>query len=119
MIVKVNLIKNIFLMFSVLGIAISISGCGKPGSFTNWYPEAETLKGLKRASVQHEIIKDKIDQNKTAVIEKRSNYSSGRWWIDVECDHWAGCFMRCDGPKKQCKKLAEDSSFTVNSISPF
>ena len=119
MIVKTNLIKNIFLMFTVLVIAASISGCGKPGSFTNWYPEAETLKGLKRASVQHEIIKDKIDQNKTAVIENRSNYSSGRWWIDVECDHWAGCFMRCDGPKKQCKKLAEDYSFIVNSISPF
>ena len=119
MILKANLFKSIFLMFSVLVIAISISGCGKPGSYTNWYPEAETLKGLKPAGVQHDIVKDKIDQNKTAVIEDRYNFSSGRWWIDVECDHWAGCFMRCDGPKKQCKKLAEDSSLTVNSISPF
>ena len=119
MIVKNNLIKSIFLMFIVLSITVSISGCGKPGSYTNWYPEAETLKGSKSTSLKHEIIKDKFDQNKTAVIENRSNFSSGRWWIDVECEHWAGCIMRCDGPKKQCKKLAEDSSFTVNSISPF
>ena len=117
--VKIGLINNILLMFSVLVIAVGISGCGKPGSYTNWYPEAETLKGLKSTSVQHEIVRDKFDLNKTATIENRSNFSSGRWWIDVECDHWTGCFMRCDGPKKQCKKLAEDSSFTVNSISPF
>jgi hypothetical protein len=119
MIVKLNLIKNVFLMFSVLVISISVFGCGKPGSFTNWYPEAETLEGLKSLNVPHEVIKDKTDQNKTAVIEDRSNFSSGRWWIDVKCDYWAGCFMRCDGPKKQCKKLAEDSNLTVNSISPF
>jgi len=117
--VKISLSNNILLMFSVLVIAVGISGCGKPGSYTNWYPEAETLQGLKNSSVQHDIVKDKFDQNKTAVIEHRSNFSSGRWWIDVECDHWAGCFMRCDGLKNQCKQLAEDSSFTVNSISPF
>ena len=116
--VKISLINNILLMFSALVIAVGISGCGKPGSYTNWYPEAETVKGLKSSSVLHEIIRDKFDLNKTATIENRSNFD-GRWWIDVECDHWAGCFMRCDGPKKQCKKLAEDSSFTVNSISPF
>ena len=116
--VKTSLINNILLMFSVLLIAVGISGCGKPGSYTNWYPEAETLKGLKNSSVQHEIIKDKFDLNKTATIENKSNFDR-RWHINVECDYWAGCFMRCDGPKKQCKQLAEDSSFTVNSISPF
>ena len=55
--VKVSLIKNIFLIFSVLVIAVGISGCGKPGSYTNWYPEAETLKGLKRASINMILLK--------------------------------------------------------------
>ena len=69
--------------------------------------------------VDHEIILDAVDLNDTVLIKGKDKHSISRWWIDVECDYWASCFMRCDGSKQQCRKLAEDSNLTVNFISPF
>ena len=116
---KVCLTKSLFLAFLSLVFFAGASGCGKPGSLLNWYPKAERLEGKMTSSIDHEIVKDKFDLNDTAQIKGEENHSMSRWWIDVECDYWASCFMRCDGSKKQCRKLAEDSNFTVNSISPF
>ncbi len=27
-------------------------------------------------------------------------------WIFVKCDHWAGCYVRCEGSKNHCRKVA-------------
>lgn len=27
-------------------------------------------------------------------------------WIFVKCDYWAGCYVRCEGGKAQCEKVA-------------
>ena len=116
---KVSVTKSFFLAFLSLVFFAGASGCGKPGSLLNWYPKAERLEGKMTSSIDHEIVKDKFDLNDTAQIKGEENHSMSRWWIDVECDYWAGCFMRCDGSKQQCRKIAEDSNFTVNSISPF
>jgi hypothetical protein len=111
--------KLLFLAFIILALFVGASGCGKPGSALNWYPKAERLEGKVISSVDHEIVEDKFDLNDTAQIKGKEKHLMSRWWIDVECDYWASCFMRCDGPKQQCRKLAEESNFTVNSISPF
>ena len=37
-------------------------------------------------------------------------------WAFVHCDYWAGCYMRCQGPKKICKSIAEKSDLKVISI---
>jgi len=116
---KVKVIMNILMMFVVVVIFTGTTGCGKPGSLLNWYPKAERLEGKMTSNVDHEVVVDAIDLNDTVRIKGEDNHSISRWWIDVECDYWASCFMRCDGSKKQCRKLAEDSDFTVNSISPF
>ena len=116
---KISLIKNVLMMFVVVVIFTGTTGCGKPGSVFNWYPKAERLEGKMTSNVDHEIILDAIDHNDTVLIKGEDKHSISRWWIDVECDYWASCFMRCDGSKEQCRKLAEDSNFTVNSISPF
>ena len=34
-------------------------------------------------------------------------------WAFVCCDYWAGCYMRCQGPKKICKNIAEKSDLKV------
>jgi hypothetical protein len=116
---RIKLIKNVLIMFVVVAVFIGTTGCGKPGSVLNWYPKAERLEGKMTSNVDHEIVIDSVDLNDTVQIKGEGMHSVSRWWIDVECDYWASCFMRCDGSKKQCRKLAEDSNFTVNSISPF
>ncbi len=116
---KISLIKNVLMMFVVVVVFTGTTGCGKPGSALNWYPKAERLEGKMTSNVDHEIILDTVDLNDTVLIKGEGNHSISRWWIDVECDYWASCFMRCDGSKEQCRKLAEDANFTVNSISPF
>ena len=105
--------------FLTLVVLVGTIGCGKPGSALNWYPKAERVEGKMLSTVNHDIVTDSIDLNDTVVIQGEEKHSVSRWWVDVECDYWASCFMRCDGSKQQCQKLAEDSSFTVNSISPF
>ena len=114
--------KNILLMFAILiSFAVSIR-CSKSTSYyvkqidnfvDRGYPRPERISGALVSDIKHEVV------DGTAIIEDRAKHSSSRWWGDVECDHWASCFMRCDGSKQQCRKLAEDSNLTVNSISPF
>ena len=119
---KISLIKNILMMFVVVAVFAGTTGCAKPGSYyvkkiddfvDRGYPKAERVTGTLTSDINHEVV------DGTAVIEERAKHSSRRWWVDVECDYWASCFMRCDGSKEQCRKLAEDSNFIVNSISPF
>ena len=119
---KISLIKNILMMFVVVAVFAGTTGCAKPSSYyvkkiddfvDRGYPKAERISGALTTDINHEVL------DGTAVIEERAKHSSSRWWVDVECDYWASCFMRCDGTKQQCRKLAEDSNFTVNSISPF
>ena len=109
-------------MFLVVVVFAGTTGCAKSASHyvkkiddfvDKGYPKAERISGTLTSDIKHEVV------DETAVIEDRAKHSSSRWWVDVECDYWASCFMRCDGPKQQCRKLAEDANFTVNSISPF
>ena len=119
---KISLIKNVLMMFVVVVVVFTVTtGCAKSAHYIKQiddfvdrgYPKAERVTGTLTSDINHEVV------DGTAVIEERAKHSSSRWWVDVECDYWASCFMRCDGTKQQCRKLAEDSNFTVNSISPF
>jgi len=37
-------------------------------------------------------------------------------WAFVRCDYWAGCYMRCQGPKNICKSIVEKSNLNVINI---
>ena len=37
-----------------------------------------------------------------------------RHWLYINCNHWSGCYMRCQGKLKSCKKVAKDSNFKVD-----
>ena len=119
---KIYVTKSVLVMLVIAVVFAGTTGCAKSVNYyvkkiddfvDKGYPKAERISGKLVSDIKHEVV------DGTAVIEDRAKHSSSRWWVDVECDHWAGCFMRCDGPKQQCRKLAEDSNFTVNSISPF
>ena len=116
---KAYVVKIASLTFAIAIIFAGTIGCGKPGSVLNWYPKAEKMDGKMTSALEHEIVVDKFDLNDTVVIKGDDKNLSRRWWVEVDCNYWAGCFMRCEGSKQQCLKIAEDSDFTVNSIAPF
>ena len=37
-------------------------------------------------------------------------------WLYIECDHWSGCYMRCQGKVKSCKKVVIDYKLDVDHI---
>ena len=119
---EIYVAKSILVMLAITVVFVGTAGCGNSVNYyvkqiddfvDKGYPKAERISGALVSDIEYKIV------DETVVIEDRAKHSSSRWWVDVKCDHWASCFMRCDGPKQQCRKLAEDSNFTVNSISPF
>ena len=89
------------LLINVLMIFLTASvGC--------FYPKAERAPGELVSDVNYEIV------DETAVVGKNDN--ANRQWIYVDCEYWAGCFMRCDGASNQCKQLAKDSKFSILSV---
>jgi hypothetical protein len=119
---KIYVTRSFLVMLAIALVFAGTAGCAKSAGHyvkqvddfvDRGYPQAERISGTLVSDIEHEVV------DGTAIIEDRTKHSISRWWVVVECDYWAGCFMRCDGSKKQCRKLAEDSNFTVNSISPF
>ena len=94
---KVQMAGNFIL--TVAFVFVFSAGC--------FYPKAERVSGELVSDVNYKIIDD------TAVVEYEGN---SRQWIYVDCNYWAGCFMRCDGASNQCKQLAKDSNFSILSI---
>ena len=97
---KVHPFVKVLLTFVLMIFLMASVGC--------FYPKAERAPGELVSAVNYEII------NGTTVIEEKDN--GGRQWIYVDCDYWAGCFMRCDGASNQCKQLAKDSHFSILSV---
>ena len=96
--VKVQAAVNILLMSVIAVASMSSAGC--------FYPKAERVPGELVSAIDFESV------DETTVVDKGNNR---RQWIYVDCDYWAGCFMRCDGASNQCKQLAEDSHFSILS----
>ena len=96
--VKVQAALNILLVFIIVFVFVASAGC--------FYPKAERAPGELVSDIQYEIVND------TSVVGKSDN----RQWIYVNCNYWAGCFMRCDGASNKCKQLAKDSKFSILSV---
>ena len=93
-------IKSIkFIFIGIALISLTVAGC--------FYPKAERVGGELVSEVKYEIV------DETTVVDDSDN---GRQWIYVDCDYWAGCFMRCDGKSAQCKQLAKDSNLSILSV---
>ena len=37
-------------------------------------------------------------------------------WLYLKCDYWSGCYMRCQGKVKSCKKVVIDYKLDVDHI---
>jgi len=97
--VKAQQAVNVLLMFTIAVVLVASVGC--------FYPKAERAPGELVSNINYKIV------DETTVVEESQN---GRQWIYVDCDYWAGCFMRCDGASNQCKQLAQDSNFSILSV---
>ena len=97
--VRFHSTKSVLTVFSIAVAFVLSSGC--------FYPKAERAPGELVSEINYKII------DETTVLENENN---GRQWIYVDCDYWAGCFMRCDGASNQCKQLAKDSKFSILSV---
>ena len=96
---KSHVLSDIFLKLAILITLLGSIGC--------FYPKAERVPGELVSDINYVII------DETTVVEKSD---IARQWIYVDCEYWAGCFMRCDGESNQCKQLAKDSKFSILSI---
>lgn len=56
--------------------------------------------------------------NDLGTIEVKGYETKGQpmHWLFVHCDHWSGCYMRCQGPLNACKSIAAKSGLDVNYI---
>ena len=37
-------------------------------------------------------------------------------WMFVRCEHWSGCFLRCQGDLNSCKKVAKDYKLKLDYV---
>ena len=57
-----------------------------------------------------------VDDTGTVKVTGYNLKNQPTHWAFVHCDYWSGCYMRCQGPKKICKSIAEKSDLKVINI---
>ncbi len=57
-----------------------------------------------------------VNQEGTVEILGQDMKTEPQHWLYVRCDHWSGCYMRCQGEINSCQKVAKDSEFQVDYI---
>ena len=58
-----------------------------------------------------------VNEEGTVEIIGQDMITEPTHWLYVQCDHWSGCYMRCQGKINSCKKVATDSKLNVDYIS--
>jgi hypothetical protein len=67
-------------------------------------------------TIQGEVKTYTVNQQGTVEMLGQDLKTAPKHWLYIRCNHWSGCFMRCQGEKNSCKKVAKDSSFKVDYI---
>ncbi len=57
-----------------------------------------------------------VNQQGTVEILGQDMKAQPKHWLYIRCNHWSGCYMRCQGEIKSCKKVARDSNFLVGYV---
>ena len=57
-----------------------------------------------------------VNQQGTVEILGQDMRTQPTHWLYIRCNHWSGCYMRCQGEIKSCKKVARDSNFPVGYV---
>jgi len=57
-----------------------------------------------------------VNQEGTVEILGQDIKTKPQHWLYIRCNHWSGCYMRCQGEKTSCNKVARDSEFMVEEF---
>jgi hypothetical protein len=57
-----------------------------------------------------------VNDNGTVEILGQDITTQPMHWLYLECEHWSGCYMRCQGKVKSCKKVVIDYKLDVDYI---
>ena len=56
----------------------------------------------------------KVNTNGTVEVKINNLKDQPMHWVFIKCDHWSGCYMRCQGPAKTCKSIAKKSGLKIS-----
>ncbi|MBT3856302.1 MAG: hypothetical protein HOF64_05305 [Nitrospina sp.] len=57
-----------------------------------------------------------VNQEGTVEILGQDIKTKPTHWLYVHCDHWSGCYMRCQGEINSCKKVVKDSGLQLDYV---
>jgi len=57
-----------------------------------------------------------VNQEGTVEILGQDIKTKPTHWLYVQCDHWSGCYMRCQGEINSCKKVVKDSKLLLDYV---
>jgi hypothetical protein len=57
-----------------------------------------------------------VSDNGTVEILGQNMTTEPMHWLYIECDHWSGCYMRCQGKVNSCKKVVINYKLDLNNI---
>ena len=58
----------------------------------------------------------KVNNKGTVEVKGDNLKNQPMHWVFVNCNHWSGCYMRCQGPAKTCKRIAKKSGLKISHI---
>ena len=68
-------------------------------------------------TIQGSVKTYNVNNQGTVEIIGQEILNGTKHWIFVNCDHWSGCYIRCQGKLKSCKKVATDSKLEIEYTS--
>ena len=56
----------------------------------------------------------KVNNKGTVEVKGDNLKNQPMHWVFVNCNHWSGCYMRCQGRAKTCKSIAKKSGLKIS-----
>lgn len=94
--------RGMLLIFIVLAISF-LSSCASNGIVL-----PKTVPGAVKTYT--------VNSEGTVEMLGQDMLTQPKHWLYVRCNHWSGCYMRCQGEINSCKKVAKDSKFEVDYV---
>ena len=92
--------KGIVLLGTILALVLFTSCASNHAAIPKAFPGSPEIFNVNNEGT----VEVKVDNLKNQPIH----------WVFVNCNHWSGCYMRCQGPAKTCKSIATKSGLKIS-----
>ena len=99
-------IKLILMIFIIL----FLTSCASNGMFSASNGIFSAADGILVSKNPGSVKTFSVNDKGTVEILGQKRITNMHWFY-VECDHWSGCYMRCEGKIDSCKQVATDSKY--------